>query len=360
MRHTLALLVSTLLTAGAAANATADSALPDAAKWNSPAIVRVLDQNTGALLSGIYRRGGINDGASTLATNNDLLLIDPNSIHTLEATVTLLDGSAVGGGFTTFPRASVEGFFYWNGGGTGSATDQTGHVLAATTLAMNPTSGQPEARYFVVRCNDAACSTTTSLGGAAIMPVSFFKAYRLKVSYDGAVFTFQVDDHTPATLVAPDATRNPPTNQFKALRTRTLLPASATASASVVALFEGVAVNGAAYEAFDARELPRAQVLPASGTFSSTQSFDIVLMIETADEPVTDVKVTVNGVDATNVLPLATQGTIDGGGATYRFASVPASLIGVGTQAVIGVLATTASGKTARGFATWSIVAVTE
>jgi hypothetical protein len=72
-------------------------------------------------------------------------------------------------GFTTFPRAAVEGFFYWNDGGTCSATDQTGHVLASTRLALNPNTGQPEARYFAVRCNDATCVTSTTISGAAMI-----------------------------------------------------------------------------------------------------------------------------------------------------------------------------------------------
>ena len=48
------------------------------------------------------------------------------------------------------------------------------------------------------------------------------------------------------------------------------------------------------------------------------------------------------------------------GGVTYRFPGVPAAVLGVGTPSVLGVETTTASGKTARGFALWNVVAATE
>jgi hypothetical protein len=191
-------------------------------------------------------------------------------------------------------------------------------------------------------------------------PISFFKPYRLKVAYDGASFTFQVDENTPIVVAAPDVTRNAPNNQFKALRTRTFVPASPTASASMLAIFEQVAVNGAPYDGFDGKELPRVQILPGSGTFAVTQTFDLVLMVETAGEPVTDVRLTVNGVEVPDALPLAVHGTLPSGGVAYRFPGVAASVIGVGTPALLGVEATTASGKTARGFALWNAVAVGE
>ena len=80
-------------------------------------------------------------------------------------------------------------------------------------------------------------------------------------------------------------------------RTRVSVPASPTASASILALFDNFAVNGAPYETFDTKTHPRVQILPGSGTFSSMQTFDAVIMVETAGEPVTDVRFTLNGAD---------------------------------------------------------------
>ena len=116
--------------------------------------------------------------------------------------MTLLDASAVG--VTSNPRAGLQGRFYWNGTGTGSATDSTGHVQASIHIQFNATTKQPEAAYFVNRCIDAACNSQTAIASATIMPVSFFEVHRLKVSYDGAVFSFQVDAGTPIVVAAPD------------------------------------------------------------------------------------------------------------------------------------------------------------
>jgi hypothetical protein len=359
MRNALVFVVTMMIFGSSAISVAADSAFPAPAKWNSPTIVRVFEQNAEALVSGIYRTGGFDNGASTLATNNDMLFRNPNSVQAMEATVTLLDASVVGTGFTTFPRAAVEGFFYWNGTGSGGS-DQTGHVLASINLAIDTTTGQTVARRFLIRCNDPACNTNTPIDNVTIKPVNLFEPHRLKVSYDGSSFSYRIDDDPATVVAAPDTARVPPSNQFKALRTRVLTPASPGSSASVLALFENVAVNDAPYEDFSVKTLPRAQILPGSGTFSPRQTFDLVIMVETAGEPVSSVQFTVNGVDMSAFLPLAVSGTLPSGGATYRFPGVPANLVALGTPTVLGVQATTASGKTARGFAVWNAVAVTE
>jgi hypothetical protein len=337
----------------------AQPAFPDPAKWNESSLIRIFEQNAGAFLSGIYRLGGADNGASTFTSNNDMFLPNPNSIQTMEATVTLLDASA-GGAVTSFPRAGLQGFFYWNGTGSGA----TGNVESSIHLAFNATTQQPEARYNIVRCDAAPCSPgspgQTTIASAASMPVSLFEPHRLKVSYDGTNFSYQVDGGTPIVVAAPDVTRLAPKSQSKELRTRIAVPASPTESASVLALFDNVAVNGAPYETFDAKTLPRAQIVPGSGTFSSNQTFDVVVMVETAGEVVTNVRITVNGADFSSVLPQAAIGNLPSGGVTYRFANVPASFFGIGTPAVLGVEATTASGKTARGFALWNTVAANE
>jgi hypothetical protein len=77
-----------------------------------------------------------------------------------------------------------------------------------------------------------------------IKPINFFEAHRLKVGYDGTTVSFQVDEDTPIIFAAPDTTRLVPTAPFNVLRTRVLVPASPTASASVLALFDDLAVNG--------------------------------------------------------------------------------------------------------------------
>lgn len=366
MRELLALVVTIILIGVATGSVDAQvPAFPHPAKWNSSSLIRIFDQNAGALLSGIYRRGGLDNGVSFFSSFNDMLLPNPNAVNTMEATVTLLDASAVGGAAlfpdpNFFPRAELGGIFYWNSTGTGTPTDQTGHVFAAIELVLNTITGLPEARYFVQRCENAACSSFTNVVNNTLGPVSFLQPHRLKVSYDVFNFTFQMDNGTPVVFAAPDAARLPPVNGLKTLRTRLVVPASATASASVLALFDNFALNGAPFESFDAKDLPRVQILPESSTFSSKQSFDLVIMVETAGEPVTSVRLTVNGSDISNVLPQAIHGTLPSGGVSYRFAGVPASVLPLGIPLVLGAEATTASGKTARGFAFWNAVAVSE
>ena len=57
---------------------------------------------------------------------------------------------------------------------------------------------------------------------------------------------------------------------------------------------------------------------------------------------------------------MAIRGTLPAGGVTYRFPNLPATLFGIGTLAVLGVEATTASGTKANGFALWNVVNAAE
>jgi hypothetical protein len=360
MRRWVLIAVVGLAVLPAPERAGAQSAFPDPTRWNGEGVVRILEQNAGALLSGIYRLGGFDAGESPVDTVNDMALRNASAVLRMEATVTLLDASASGAGVGTFPRAGLEGFFYWNGQGTGGASDRTGHVLASIHLALNTETRDPEARYLVARCDDAACAATTTVASAAIAQVDFFQPHRLKVSYDGAAFAFQVDGAPAVEVAAPDVNRLGPTVPLKALRTRTVVPAAPSAFSSILALFDDVAVNGAPYDGFQARTLPRVQVLPASGTFSPHQTFDVVIMVETAAEPVIDVQLTVNGADLSHLLPLAIPGTLPSGGRTYRFANVPASALGGAAPIVVGATATTVGGKKARGVALWNLVDVDE
>src|SRR5262245_28942168 len=100
----------------------ADSALPDPARWDAPGLVRVFEQNAGQLLLGIDRRGGSSNGAGTLTINNNMSFANPNTVRRIEATVTVIDGHVTDSGFATLPRGGLEGFFYWNGTGSGSST----------------------------------------------------------------------------------------------------------------------------------------------------------------------------------------------------------------------------------------------
>jgi hypothetical protein len=330
----------------------------DADRWNSSAIVRVQEVNGDGLLLGIARQGG------PFSSTNDLTFPNANGIGTLEATMTLLDIQIPGGSATTAnrPRVSLDGLFYWDGTGTGSPTDQTGHVFATIGLAADATAGNTLAQYYMLKCTNASCSTATFITADIVTlgPIAFFEPHHLSVQYDGTNFFFRLDNQTPVAVPAPDGTRLVPTVPFKAVRARVNIPNNATARSGAFALVKDVRVNGAPYEDFKTKTLPRVQILPGSGTYSSRQTFDLVIMVETAGEAVTNVRATVNGADVSSVLPLAIHGTIPSGGVTYRFPGVPATALGLGAPVLIGVEATTASGKSARGFALWNAVTANE
>jgi hypothetical protein len=342
-----------LLAVGMTMEVWAESGLPEPARWAAEGIIRVFDENTGRLLSGAYRKGG------TFSTFNDMTLTNANSVTRMQATVTLLDAQAAGGSFSVFPRAGLEGFFYWDGTGTGTSSDQTGHVSASTQLALNVGTGQPEARFFAVRCNDATCSTSTSLVNDVLGSVRFFEPHRIAIEYDGARFSFQLDDSSPRLFAAPHQTRETPRVPFKALRTRILVPGSVSASASVLALFDNVLVNGVPYEDFDARTLPRVAIMPGSGTFISTQTSDVLIAVETGGQVLSDLKVLFDGADVSSLVATLPSGTLTVGGVTRLLRSFHAANLPPGPH-LLAVEATFAGGVKARGTALWTVLATTE
>jgi len=320
------------LIGGFATGEAADSGLPDPARWNSPTVVRIFELNAGALLSGVYR------------------------------TVTLLDGAA-SADLTIVPRAALEGFFYWDGTGTGQASDLTGHVQASIHLAFSIQQQQPQARLYIIRCNDAACSTNTGITNQVLRAVQFFEPHQLKVTYDGNSFVFQLDSDTPVVIAAPHSTRLPPPVGEKLLRTRLHVPALPSASGRILALFEGLQVNGNPYESFDEKLLPRVSLLPGSGTFPSTQTFDIVLLVE-SPESLAAARVTFDGVELFDLAglegnPLLAKGTLGAGGRVYRLPGFSVGGLPSGPH-VVAAEVTTQSGKTGRGFAVWNVLPAIE
>lgn len=347
------------LVAGSAAETPAQSVPPQPARWNSEGVIRVFEQNGARLLSGIYRTGGSDNGASTFTADNDLRLTNANSVLRMEATVTLLDAAISGSGFATSPRAGLEGFFYWNGTGTGTSSDQTGHVIAGINLALNFSTGLTEARYFVTRCSNADCSTSVTLATAALGPVNFFEPHRLRITYDGTSFAFLLDGVTSASFQAPDSARNAPTVPYKAVRTFGRVPASTVATLSLLALFDNLTVNDAPYETFDARSLPRVTIMPGSGTFTSTQVSDVVIAVETGGLAVASIKIFFDGADLSSLVSTLAPGTLAAGGITRRLANFPAAALPAVTLAgphVVGVEVTFAGGAVARGHALWNVL----
>jgi hypothetical protein len=187
--------------------------------------------------------------------------------------------------------------------------------------------------------------------------VDFFEAHRLRLGFDqrAGILSFQLGNERPVAINVPDETRLPPRVRTMHLGALAVLPADPAASATLLALFEQVEVNGVPY-ASASRMLPRVQILPGSGSLVPNQRFDLVIAIETGGEAVTGVRVTVDGRDVSDALPAAVRGTLPSGGLTFRFPAVSARLLPSGAPVLLGVEATTSSGAVARGFARWHLV----
>jgi hypothetical protein len=349
-----------LVVCGVGGEARAESAVPDPTKWNDAGALRVFEPNGSRLLSGVYRRAGSDNGASVFEARNDMRIVNANSVSRIDATVTLLDAQGSGGtGSPTYPRAEIGGFFYWDGTGTGTSSDDTGHVFAATSLALNLDTGALEARRAVSRCTNADCSTFVILSSESLGPIRMFEPHLLRIEYDGTRFTFQLDANPAQTLTPSDTTRSTPTVPLKTARTRFQMPASSTATASVLAVFDNVSVNGALYETFDDRTIPRVSIMPGSGTFSSRQVGDVDIVIETGGLAVVSTRVTFDGVDVSSLAGALPTGTLTGGGIVRRLRAFPVGTLPPGPH-VLGVEVTLTGSRVVRGFALWNILTATE
>jgi hypothetical protein len=327
----------------------------DRSKWSNGSEIRLEEFNGRRALLGAAATGGPQTSSTRLP------FASQTGVQSIEATVTLLDGHIVGSGFSGPPGAIMDAFFYRDD--TGLGTDGTGHVQGSINLGLSQQFSHPIATYLVFKCLDPTCSSTIDLtSGTLSEAVQFFEPHRLRIAFDPATgtFTFQIDSNPPVTFVTPDAVRRPITVPLAQIRARAgTIPADANASASVLALFDDVAVNGVALDSFETDTLPRVQILPGSGTFPADQRLDVVILVETAGEAVdaSNVRLLFNGQDFSSFVPSAIAGTPTGGGRSFRFPGIVlGNFIPPGTAALVGVEVTTASGAKAAGSAFWRVV----
>jgi hypothetical protein len=352
---TLGLGLLTVTTAGAAFEGF------DVTRWGQSGSVRIQEVNGGKLLSGVAHRGGARTETNTLE------LVNPNDVTAIAADVTLLDvqipAPAAGSS-----QAGITGVWYRDGTGSGAAGDQTGQVLAGLHLDADEGTQTVEVRFAALKCPDATCTLTAASVLAEItvstQPVRRFETHRLQLAYDNATgtFTFQLDQQPAQTFVVADAVRLAPASPLKGLRTRIQTEADPGATGRILAAFDTVTVNGAPYESFDARTLPRISITPASGTLTSTQVVDVVVLAETGADPVVGGRLLLNGQDVTAAaVAIAAIQPLAAGGLAVRFPRIAiGALIPPGTPALVAVEVTTASGETVRSFVLWRVVAVAE
>jgi Domain of unknown function (DUF4394) len=105
---------------------------------------------------------------------------------------------------------------------------------------------------------------------------------------------------------------------------------------------------------------PALTLSPPTGTYTSRQAFDIVLLANPQGGNVTTGTATFNGADVTGILAgCIRQGTVSGGGTSFRCPNVGGPVIGPGTHTFVVRLAT-GDGRVVQRTVTWTVVAVTE
>ena len=212
-----------------------ESGLIDRSKWANLEFIRRIEG--GALRSAVRSYG------STLG--NNLTFIDPASVNSIQATVSIQEFTNYNG---AFPRARIGGYFY---------NDNLGTIHAEIGLGENGYGGL-KGYYSVGRCTDPPeCNSYTFIGyDAPYQPVALSTNYTLSIDYDKVnnQFIFSFPD-SPVFFSAP--TWQSDTNQPKFIGTRVNV-ASPVRGGYVDAMFDNVLVkyNGTsnpwvAYDDFD-------------------------------------------------------------------------------------------------------------
>jgi hypothetical protein len=105
---------------------------------------------------------------------------------------------------------------------------------------------------------------------------------------------------------------------------------------------------------------PGVTISPATGTYTSRQNFDIVLLADLQGRALVGGSVTFNGLDVTGVIASCLRpGTAAGGVASFRCPNIGGAVTGAGTHSFV-VRLQFSDGTTVQRGVTWTVVAVTE
>ncbi len=149
--------------------------------------------------SGLVIHSQVTADAANAATDVHVVdLSDPASANTVQADLAM--SAAFGGATGGDVRAFVQGRFY-NTGETGTTPPDVnepysglGDVIAQAWLQANGNA----AHWNILRCDNASCSASTSVGGGLISGVAVGTAvHAVRVQWDplAPAFTFSVDGH---------------------------------------------------------------------------------------------------------------------------------------------------------------------
>jgi len=222
----------------------------DKTKWREGELVREI-QN-GKLILKTATPGPNAISSYPYAVYNSLDFLDPNSVNSIQADVTVLEDSITNPPNTRgSTRARLDGNFY-NDGTPGGG--YTGDIHGQIALRME-SPGVVYANWFVYKFTDPEGSANGIVikGGNFTTPISIGSTYTLYVGYDSAThrFTFRIGseertcgptDGLPARVGYPNIPSKRPAARVEI--------GGATASAYISATFDNVYKNGILYDDF--------------------------------------------------------------------------------------------------------------
>jgi len=222
----------------------------DKTKWRQGELVREI-QN-GKLILKTATPGPNAISSYPYAVYNSLDFLDPNSVNSIQADVTVLEDSITNPPNTRgSTRARLDGNFY-NDGTPGGG--YTGDIHGQIALRME-SPGVVYANWFVYKFTDPEGSANGIVikGGNFTTPISIGSTYTLYVGYDSAThrFTFRIgsEERTCGPTDGLPARVGYPNIPSKRLAARVEI-SGATASAYISATFDNVYKNGILYDDF--------------------------------------------------------------------------------------------------------------
>jgi len=175
---------------------------------------------------------------------NRLVFLNPNSVHSFQADVTLIEDTINNAGRT---RARLNGQWYNDGTAGGG---QTGDIYAEISLRKEPDG--LKCNWFVLRYKNPDATTYEILkSGNFDASISVGTPYTLFMGYDSATnkFTFRVGGEEKTFVPADHPFTGNASNPNKWLATRVEAD-DATSSAYISATYDNVYKNGVLYDDF--------------------------------------------------------------------------------------------------------------
>ena len=214
----------------------------DRDKWANLEFVRMVE---GGQLKSELTRFGANG-------SNTLNLLDPDSVNSLQAQITVTDVENTAAG----PRARLAGFFY-NDGTPGGG--QTGEIQADIAISHN--GSNLEVGFFVGRCEDSDCNsfTTFLFDNTSLGPVGLGETHTLSIAFDSTTTTFtfgfdvsmvQVTTPVIPAFSLPSQFFTRTGSRFKGVGVRVSGINGPEEGAFISARFDDVQVNGTPFDDF--------------------------------------------------------------------------------------------------------------